>query len=833
MGPTVRVRSDGTVRFKVRNHLGLNEQMSHLGPSPDPLEMPRDTHDEVCRRAEADRTPGSPDELPICLPFFYPERLLEVISPETRPGWRLKGHLNGQHRTHTTNLHTHGLHVPPQRNPDGSHSDNVLLRILPRADMEARLASGDPELVELGEEEHVAELDYHIQLPIPGPDGPLPHPPGTHWYHPHSHGATHDQVASGMAGFLVVEGDVDEAVNRAMTGEAWPDPAVKTGPWDYRERLVFLQRVQVAPVDLDSGPRRNNLRFPPFFAVNGVAPAAVMTMRPGAVERWRVLNGSVDGAGTTRFMVLEGQYVQRNNRIWRVVVEEGDTPEESRRRLEPVTEAEIEAAKMLLHQLSFDGITLVTVENGEARHTVKDLSLQNADTKNPLARVPRPGESEVEAALRAFEDCYRDGDSLRRSYVRPNELYLGNANRADVFFQAPLDGDGKVYTIFAKEAHLQTDNRQSVLQMRIGHDEPIIRRPRFDVVLAYVSVRGRPVDGGAFDPTSLDDVLPPVPHLLKPVTDEELRVPAAEARAVGVPEGAHRTRTIAYSGTGGTDWPLIDPPEEFCEAHPELEHLVWGTQDGRRIVLPNLTRTMAIHSDFDLSESEEPRSPRKFMPDDPHRSRMLVDTAEEWVLYNNSEPLWSHTDLERFPQPGSYLQHYEAVPMGRSEGQRRFWEDPEFQITTKASDHPFHIHINPMWVLRIDVPDENGTLHNILPEPRWMDTVPIPRSGGRVVFRTRFDDYTGVWVHHCHILLHEDMGMMQAVECVDDPTQVNYRVRHGVARHDMSGDEVSRIYPPPSPEIRYRQNLSFVDPNELGGQTYPGFPLEVPTLRER
>ena len=172
LGPTVRVRSDGSVRFRIRNHLGLNEQMSHLGPSPDPFEMPRDTDQAVCDLAEADRIEGSPDQLPICLPFFYPERLLEVISPVTRPGWQLKGHLNGQHRTHNTNLHTHGLHVPPDTNPDGSHSDNVLLRIIPRADMEARLASGDPELAELDEFEHVAELDYHIQLPIPGPDGP-------------------------------------------------------------------------------------------------------------------------------------------------------------------------------------------------------------------------------------------------------------------------------------------------------------------------------------------------------------------------------------------------------------------------------------------------------------------------------------------------------------------------------------------------------------------------------------------------------------------------------------------------------------------------------------
>ena len=62
--------------------------------------------------------------------------------------------------------------------------------------------------------------------------------------------------------------------------------------------------------------------------------------------------------------------------------------------------------------------------------------------------------------------------------------------------------------------------------------------------------------------------------------------------------------------------------------------------------------------------------------------------------------------------------------------------------------------------MRIEVPDEHGNLHNVLSEPMWMDTVAIPRNGGRVVFRTRFDDFVGKWVNHCHVLSHEDAGMM-------------------------------------------------------------------------
>ena len=48
----------------------------------------------------------------------------------------------------------------------------------------------------------------------------------------------------------------------------------------------------------------------------------------------------------------------------------------------------------------------------------------------------------------------------------------------------------------------------------------------------------------------------------------------------------------------------------------------------------------------------------------------------------------------------------------------------------------------------------------------WEDTTPIP-AFGEIVIRTRFLDFTGKYVYHCHILEHEDMGMMGIVEVVE------------------------------------------------------------------
>ena len=52
-----------------------------------------------------------------------------------------------------------------------------------------------------------------------------------------------------------------------------------------------------------------------------------------------------------------------------------------------------------------------------------------------------------------------------------------------------------------------------------------------------------------------------------------------------------------------------------------------------------------------------------------------------------------------------------------------------------------------------------------LAHPVWRDTVVVPREGS-VTFRSRFLDFTGKTVLHCHMMNHEELGMMQVVEFV-------------------------------------------------------------------
>lgn len=79
-----------------------------------------------------------------------------------------------------TSLHTHGLHVSPE-------SDNPLVTVDPGASKTFTYAIAQDQ------------------------------PAGTFWYHPHVHGTTAAQVASGLSGALIVEDEIDAALDDATS----------------------------------------------------------------------------------------------------------------------------------------------------------------------------------------------------------------------------------------------------------------------------------------------------------------------------------------------------------------------------------------------------------------------------------------------------------------------------------------------------------------------------------------------------------------------------------------------------------------------------------------
>ncbi len=144
------------------------------------------------------------------------------------------------HERDVTNIHTHGLHVSPL-----GKSDNVHLQFSPG-------------------QEFLYEYDLSKQAP-----GALC------FYHPHIHGTVAEQVWSGMAGALLVEDGSDAlaayethllVLKDISLWGAEPEPYLK--PMDYMHgktgRMVMVNG-QINPV---------------------------LPIKPGQVQRWRVLNAS-------------------------------------------------------------------------------------------------------------------------------------------------------------------------------------------------------------------------------------------------------------------------------------------------------------------------------------------------------------------------------------------------------------------------------------------------------------------------------------------------------------------------------------------------------------
>ncbi len=148
----------------------------------------------------------------------------------------------------STNLHFHGLHVPPV-----CHQDEVIHTVIQPGDR---------------------GFEYRVKIP-------KNQPPGLYWYHPHPHGYSERQVLGGASGALIVEG-----IERAK-----PEVA------GLAERVLVLrdQAVPGKPVDSDEGAavgKDISLNFVPV--VSPLYLPAAMKVRPSEREFWRVLNAAAD-----------------------------------------------------------------------------------------------------------------------------------------------------------------------------------------------------------------------------------------------------------------------------------------------------------------------------------------------------------------------------------------------------------------------------------------------------------------------------------------------------------------------------------------------------------
>lgn len=182
-----------------------------------------------------------------------------------------------------TNLHAHGSHVRPDFATGGgcTESDGYRCRSCSADGSGAQSCFlGDDVLSRVAPGEgvqHRWDIDE---------DGV--HHAGLQWYHPHIHGSTAIQVASGATGAWIVRGALDEI------------PGIKNA----KERIVLLTTPPVGYAPLADGEPcdENHITFNTFSVlgetsekqtnlVNGMRRPR-MLMPPGQIERWRFLHGA-------------------------------------------------------------------------------------------------------------------------------------------------------------------------------------------------------------------------------------------------------------------------------------------------------------------------------------------------------------------------------------------------------------------------------------------------------------------------------------------------------------------------------------------------------------
>ncbi len=86
-------------------------------------------------------------------------------------------------------------------------------------------------------------------------------------------------------------------------------------------------------------------------------------------------------------------------------------------------------------------------------------------------------------------------------------------------------------------------------------------------------------------------------------------------------------------------------------------------------------------------------------------------------------------------------------------------------VNQSGMDHPFHQHVNACQVLSLTGGDSSYA-DFYTTAPAWKDVVIVPKWGS-VKLLVPVTDYAGMAMFHCHIIEHEDIGMMGVWDIMD------------------------------------------------------------------
>jgi FtsP/CotA-like multicopper oxidase with cupredoxin domain len=543
------------------------------------------------------------------------------------------------HCFNTTNMHSHGLWISPAGN-----GDNVLLEIKPTVSF---------------------RYEYNI---------PSDHPAGTFWYHPHEHGSTALQVASGMAGALIVRG------NRVPTPTTHGDvdTLLKGGA---TERVLVLQQIQYACVD-DQG--RVKVKYK-----TGPDGKPIVDPKTG---NYTVIEWVCDKGDTGRIEFYEDKTPSA-------------TPYGGPYGFGPGNWAA--SARFT----SVNGLVLPTFEAKAG--DVERWRLIHAGIRDTISLQFFPLKSNAPSTdnLKAADEAsyvanYCQGTPVPYHVIADDGLTRAQALKTDVTTLQPgYRADALV--VFPSAGNYCVVNAQVAAASSVSRTYVTPR------LIGVVKASG---------PAKVTDIDAYLTQQL--IADAKRNMPANVMKTV-VSDLANKLMLTSFT-------PHPDIPQSEVTGNQYLTFYI-DTSD------PDNTLFEVAQDPFDWQHpTQKPFNPHPYDPSRIDR-HLKLGGVDEWTM------------------------------------QSRF------------VSHPFHIHVNPLQIVAIYDPngkdvsgpdavdDYGGTVD---PQYRgmkgvWKDTIwiknaappgsPYPQGVYTIIARTRYQRYIGEFVLHCHILDHEDQGMMQNV----------------------------------------------------------------------